>query len=50
VEDTSSPLHGSLDLTRLAAAGHSRGAKLAALQLAGKRAAPPTTPHCLAAA
>lgn len=31
-----SRLHGLLDLERIAVAGHSRGAKLAALQYAGK--------------
>ena len=30
-----SPLHGAVDVARLAVVGHSRGAKLAALMLAG---------------
>lgn len=33
--DPASPLHGKLDLENLGAAGHSRGAKIAALHFAG---------------
>lgn len=38
-EDPTSPIAGALDLQLLAMAGHSRGAKLAALHLAGERPA-----------
>ena len=37
--DEASALHGSMDMTRIGTAGHSRGAKLACLQFAG------TLPH-----
>ena len=35
VADPASTLHGQIDLHNLAAAGHSRGAKIAALHFAG---------------
>ena len=40
--DSANPLHGKIDLDNLATAGHSRGAKIAALHFAG---APDTTDH-----
>jgi hypothetical protein len=34
--DPNNPLHGKIDFTNLGAAGHSRGAKIAAMHFAGR--------------